>query len=87
MSKLFLYCTLLQANGNPVPDGVFYYTVTILLAGALIFIIWHFANKLTTTLDALKITVNELVTMTKVHEEKHKQHERKLEELAKKKRV
>lgn len=32
-------------------------------------------------LDGLSKSVNELVTITKVHEEKHRQHEQDIEEL------
>lgn len=86
MSRYLSFFCLFQENGHPAPDGYFYYGVTIALASALIFIIWHFANKVTTTLDTLRVTVNELVSITKVHEEKHAQHDKNIEELKKKKK-
>lgn len=68
MLKYLLFSLLLQGNGNQPPDGYFYYALSLLLASTLIFIVWHFANQLTKTLNALKITVAELVVMTKVHD-------------------
>jgi uncharacterized membrane protein (DUF106 family) len=64
-----------------IPDGYFYYGLTVILAGVLIGVIWRFANKLAGTLEALKVTVHELVAITKVHQEKHEQHEKDIEEL------
>lgn len=86
MSRYLSFFCLFQENGHPAPDGYFYYGVTIALASALIFIIWHFANKVTTTLDTLRVTVNELVSITKVHEVEINNAKKDIEELQQPKR-
>jgi hypothetical protein len=52
---------LLQQAQVAVPDSYFWYTLSLLLAVALIGIIWRFAERVSKTLDELKIIV-------KVHE-------------------
>lgn len=37
----------------PVPDGFFYYTLSTIVAGALIWVFIRYINKLDKTLDAL----------------------------------
>lgn len=63
-----------------MPDGVFYYSLTIVLSIALITIIWAYVHRLNATLDALKTTVTELMVISK-------HHDKDIEELKKKKRA
>jgi len=51
----------ITASQVVVPDSYFWYTLSLLLAVALIGIIWRFAERVSKTLDELKIIV-------KVHE-------------------
>jgi len=51
----------ITASQVNVPDSYFWYTISLLLAVSLIGIIWRFAERVSKTLDELKIIV-------KVHE-------------------
>lgn len=49
------------AEHTKAPDQLFYYTLSLLLASALIVIIWKYADK-------VQKTLSEVVKMTQVHE-------------------
>lgn len=68
------------------PDGVFYYSLTIVLAMAIIAIVWAYVHRLNTTLDAIRQSIGSLVVITTSHEEKHKKHDADIEDLKKRKR-
>jgi hypothetical protein len=50
------------------PDQLFWYTLVILLGGAFIWVLIRYTGRLDTMLNELKVSVNELVTITRVHE-------------------
>lgn len=50
------------------PDSWFWYALSLLLATALIIIIWKFANKVSGTLDELKQITSELAKRDAVHD-------------------
>jgi hypothetical protein len=50
------------------PDQYFWYTLATLLSLALIWVLIRYTGKIDSILNELKISVNELVTITKVHE-------------------
>lgn len=50
------------------PDSWFWYALSLLLASALIIIIWKFANKVSGTLDELKQITSELAKRDAVHD-------------------
>lgn len=50
------------------PDGLFYYSLTIALAGALLFVIIRYTGKVDSTLKDIGSTLGEVSTMLKVHE-------------------
>jgi len=64
--------TLLQQVA--VPDSYFWYTLSLVLAVALIGIIWKFAERVSKTLDELKL-------ISKVHEHRHDETDSKIEKL------
>lgn len=71
-----------------VPDGLFWYTLSGMLALALIGIIWRYVDKNDKRHeeheDIFKMmakTQSDMSTMLAVHEEKHEQHDRDIEEL------
>jgi hypothetical protein len=51
-----------------IPDQYFWYTLATLLSLALIWVLIRYTGKIDTILIELKLSVNELVTITKVHE-------------------
>jgi hypothetical protein len=51
-----------------IPDGWFYYTLSSLLAMALIAIIWKYVAKTENCLGKLETAVNKLITISEVHE-------------------
>lgn len=51
-----------------IPDQYFWYSLATLLSLALIWILKTYTGKIDTILNELKVSVNELVTITKVHE-------------------
>jgi hypothetical protein len=71
-----------------VPDGYLWYSISIILAIALIAIIWRYVDKNDKRHeeheDIFKIiigTQSDMKQMLAVHEEKHDQHERDIAEL------
>lgn len=89
-----LSAILLQGSSNPPPDGWFFYALTIALGSILAIIIgWGVRNFLTglkeymnrtdAVLESMAKNLSELQTITKVHEEKHKQHDEDIKELKK----
>ncbi len=55
--------------------------LAILLGGALIWIIQRYIGHLNTILDKLSESVNELTTLTKLHEQKLDDHEGEIKNL------
>lgn len=85
---------ILQGNGTPPPDGWFFYSLTIALGSILAIIIgWGvrnflaglkaYMNRTDAVLESMAKNLSELKTITQVHEEKHIQHEKDIEELKK----
>lgn len=62
------------------PDG-FYYTLSMILAGALIWVIKIYLNRTDTTLRQLVDAVAKLDKMLGIHEERHEHHEKQIDEL------
>lgn len=63
------------------PDGWFYYAVTLVFGGALIWIILKYTGKIDLTLTALQQAVNELKTMVSLHDQKLETHDNEIETL------
>jgi len=63
------------------PDGWFYYAVTLAFGGALIFIILKYTGKIDVTLGKIQEAVNELKTMTSLHEQRLDTHDDNIEDL------
>jgi len=71
-----------------VPDGIFWYSLSIILAGALIMIIWRYVDKNDKRHEeheelfkVMADTQSDMKQMLAVHEEKHEQHERDIADL------
>lgn len=71
-----------------VPDGIFWYSLSIILAGALIVIIWRYVDRNDKRHEEheelFKVIVgtqSDMKQMLAVHEEKHDQHEKDIAEL------
>lgn len=64
-----------------MPDGYFYYTLTILLAGVVAGIVYRYTNKIDDTFKEIKNAVSELVTANKVHNVRLDGHDREIEEI------
>jgi hypothetical protein len=80
-----------------MPDGYFYYALSMGIAGLTAFLIWFAINrylsrqdardtKVDETLASIGKTLNELMKITAIHDEKHKSHELKFAEMSRKKR-
>lgn len=54
----------------PVPDGIFWYSLSTVMAGALIAILWNYAKETTGMIKELKETVQNLAINDKVQDEK-----------------
>ena len=65
---------ILQQAQVAVPDSYFWYSLSLLLAVALIGIIWRFAERVSKTLDELKM-------ISKLHEQKHETSENRIDRL------
>lgn len=63
------------------PDGWFYYAVTLVFGGALIYVILKYTGKIDTTLNKIQEAVNELKTMTSLHEQRLDTHEDHIDDL------
>lgn len=50
------------------PDGWFYYAVTLAFGAALIWVILRYTGRIDTTLNKVEEAVNQLTTMTKIHD-------------------
>ncbi len=57
------------------PDGWFYYAVTLVFGGALIFVILKYTGKIDVTLTKVQEAVNDLKTMVSLHEQKLETHD------------
>lgn len=64
-----------------LPDGYFYYTLTVLLGGVLVGIVYRYTNKIDETFKEIRNAVNELVTSMKVHNVRLDGHDREIEEI------
>lgn len=63
------------------PDGWFYYAVTLAFGGALIYVIIRYTGKIDSTLSKVQDALNELKTISKVHEQRHDDHDNDIAEL------
>jgi len=66
---------------STVPDGIFWYTLSTVMAGALIVIIWNYAKETTAMIKELKDTVQKLSINDKVQDERLDGHDEKLYEV------
>jgi len=84
-------------NASTPPDGFFYYALALGLGALIAFLVWFAINrylskqdvrdsKVDSALESIGKTLNELLKITAIHDEKHKSHELKLAELSRKKR-
>lgn len=81
MNELFMLQQLAQAI--PMPPDSFYYTMFVLVATALIWIIRTYIDRTDKTLKQLVDTVARLDKMIGIHEEKHDNHEKEFERIRK----
>ena len=72
MKELFAQITL--------PPDSFYYALTVVLAGALIWVIKVYIGRVDATLKQLMETQQQMKTMLAVHEQKHEQTEKKVDD-------
>ena len=63
---------------TPIPDAVFYYTLSLLLSVALIGIIWRFAERVSATLNELRKVSDELKVLMEVHRNVAEEHNNRL---------
>ena len=66
---------------TPIPDAVFYYTLSLLLALALIVIIWRFAERVSATLHELRYVSDELKILMKIQEKMVEEHNSRLSRI------
>ena len=66
---------------TPIPDAVFYYTLSLLLSVALIGIIWRFAERVSATLNELRHVSDELKVLMEVHKNVAEEHNSRLTRL------
>lgn len=65
----------------PVPDGIFWYSLSTVMAGALIAILWNYAKETTGMIKELKETVQKLAINDSVQDERLDSHDEKLYEV------
>lgn len=63
------------------PDAYFWYSLTIVMALAIIWILVRYTGKVDETLKELKQAVNELITSNKVHNIRLDGHDNAIEEI------
>lgn len=66
------------------PDGWFYYAVTLVLGGALIWVLIRYVSKIDVILTTVQEAVSELKIMAQLHEQKLETHDQEIEEIKKK---
>lgn len=64
-----------------VPDGIFWYTLSTVMAGALIAIIWNYAKEMSGMIKELKDTTQKLAINDRVQDERLDGHDEKLYEV------
>lgn len=62
----------------PVPDGIFWYSLSTVMAGALMAILWNYAKETTSMIKELKDTIQDLAINDKVQDERLDGHDEKL---------
>lgn len=91
---LLLLASQLTSTPESPPDGWFYYALTLFLGTVISvtvgWIVKSFLDgqkirngKVDEAILSIRNTLNELVSITKVHEEKHRQHDQEIEDLKK----
>lgn len=60
------------------PDAYFWYTITILLAGAIIWILIKYTNGVQKTMDKFEDAISRLIVMTEKHEQRHDYQDEKI---------
>lgn len=96
MSNLLLLFALQSGSGERVPDGWFYYVLSIGIAGLTAFLIWFAINryllkqdgrdkKIDDTLDSINKNLIELMKISVSHEEKLKGQDTRITTLERKK--
>jgi hypothetical protein len=66
-----------------MPDGWFYYSITIVLALAIITILWRYSNKIDTAIDKLTLMVNNLDTKSTLHDRILEDHDEEISDIKK----
>ena len=65
----------------PTPDMFFWYTLSIVLAGSLVWVVNRYVNRTDKMFQSLIDMVNELRIIIKVHESEIKNHESDIQSL------
>src|SRR6188768_541129 len=79
--KIWEMMTLEEITQTPTPDMYFWYSLSIILAGALVWVVNRYVNRTDAMFAQLINMVNELRVLIKVHESEIKNHESDIQSL------
>ena len=69
------------SNGQPTPPDYFWYTLSLILCAALIYVIINYTRRIDTILAGLSKAIAEIAQIVKVHEREIKDNKRDIEKL------